>query len=1471
MDVTPLPPSRALVPLPDPPEGMVRVTLDVWPHPLTAEGRETRYAAVPEGTTVEVLVRGEQGLSADVELALEGELLDPEDWQAVTLAGNEIVTLRAGVAGGNFLRTILSIALIAAAVFVPGALGLTGFAAAAVGAGISVLGGFIINALFPVRPPEISGPGRQPDPVYSLAGGSNRARLYEPLPLVLGTHRLFPDLASAEYTENEGREQYLHQIFHFGLGDLDISDLRIGDTPIADFEGVQTEYGSGAAGAIALVAGNVDTTSGAALDDTTPVTRQTGADTSRIGLDFTGRIFRITDKGKYVAHTVTVDLKWWKAGASEPGHYQRHLIAQHDDQSPYRQTWTIDLGEEATWNVKVRRQEEPSEDEKTYDEITWSALRSYQPDDGDYAGQTRLGMRIQASGQLSGRLQRFSALVKQKIPTFSGSAWSAARAVSSNPAAIFLWYARGVMIAGRTVAGVGLPDSRIDLAGLGAWFAWCASAGYSCDYVIQGGMTHDEVLTLIAQCGRAGVSWQTGKLGVVWEDAAHVPMGMVHPGNVIKGSFRVDYAPGQIADEVVVRYIEPDLDWQYNSVRRVRPGLTGTPQKTATTTARGITKRDNAAIECNLQVARQHYHRRKMTWNMGREGRSYTKGSVVWITHSLIDGGSAGRLAAIAANGRNLTLDREVEVDGDDWLLLRMADGALHQSRISATGASPTKQVRLATALPAARRELEPVDCLWRHYDNALPPAKARIIGVKPTSDRRFQLTAIDEVAAYHTLATSDLSAPFPGVHTRFPTVVDVQFSAERVRAGNVNVVRLSAALTVAGPWSGATVQAGPATTKLRTVDRLAGGDLEATWTIPDDGAGQHVRIIPFAAGDLEGRVWNGFWSWDGGLPVPDVTEFAVAEAAGGIRVFSWVPPDFRDLAGVIIRMSNDGTTDWASMTSLIQGKLGASPFETLLPDADTWRFTARVESTSGRLSPGVSIDATLGAVDVTGGDGEDGLGVEYVFASSADGAAITGAENLPDPDWNYDIPALRTVLGAARGTQRYYDGLPPNLSAARPYYIRFQRAVPGSPAVNADIGTREWRQEPSVYAVGQDGSDGTDGAGVEYIFASSTDGAAITGDANLPDPDWNYDIPALRTSNGASRGTQKYYDGTPPDLTVSRPFSIRFRRTVPGTPALDADIGTRAWTQEKAVRMVGEDGRGGTYEYIYASSTDGAAITGAGNLPDPDWNFDVVAAVGTARGAQTYYDGLPPDISEDRPWYIRFRRLVPGLPSAGDDVGTRAWAQEAAVNAKGLSGQDGAGVEYIFASSTNGAAITGAANLPDPDWNYDIPALRTSSGAARGTQKYYDGTPPDLAVGRPYYIRFRRTVPGTPAQNADIGTRAWTQEKAVRAQGLDGTDGNPGRNGNPGAAGRPGNPGTPGTPAPTITGWLNEIQLVGVNTSTYRVIMAMTGGMGAQAAEYGIRVVINITADESTTGPNGSRRGVVTFNYSPEVTVYGV
>jgi len=124
-------------------------------------------------------------------------------------------------------------------------LGFSGNLATAVGSAIIMTAGSaLVSALVPLPTPNMpsfAGSGgslAQPSPTYSLQGQGNYARLAQPIPVIYGRHLVYPDLPATPYGEYQGNEQFLHQLHCIGLGEYDIEQIRIEDTPIASFEEV---------------------------------------------------------------------------------------------------------------------------------------------------------------------------------------------------------------------------------------------------------------------------------------------------------------------------------------------------------------------------------------------------------------------------------------------------------------------------------------------------------------------------------------------------------------------------------------------------------------------------------------------------------------------------------------------------------------------------------------------------------------------------------------------------------------------------------------------------------------------------------------------------------------------------------------------------------------------------------------------------------------------------------------------------------------------------------------------------------------------------------------------------------------------------------------------------------------------------------------------------------------------------------
>jgi len=231
--------------------------LNAVPHPLKTE----RYlTTVVPGTRVTELVQNiceqhniQPELKSRISVLINGMVVPQESWSTRVIELGDAIEYRA-VPGKEELR-ILAIVVVAwyAPVIATQMLQAAAVAGvsitAAMGYGIyfgtmaavHLIGGALINAIAPIRPP--SDPRDPSNPGVSVrqemvAGGQNRSNPYGSIPVVLGKLRITPLLGSNNYLsfENE-RDSFLSMLLVWGYGPLNIdaNTLRIGGVPIDSY------------------------------------------------------------------------------------------------------------------------------------------------------------------------------------------------------------------------------------------------------------------------------------------------------------------------------------------------------------------------------------------------------------------------------------------------------------------------------------------------------------------------------------------------------------------------------------------------------------------------------------------------------------------------------------------------------------------------------------------------------------------------------------------------------------------------------------------------------------------------------------------------------------------------------------------------------------------------------------------------------------------------------------------------------------------------------------------------------------------------------------------------------------------------------------------------------------------------------------------------------------------------------------
>lgn len=242
-------------------EGIYKYTPSVAVNALPHALQTHRIAVtVAPGRTVASIIKDlqEQGLKTlpqNYTVFVDGIPVYEPAWDTTILQAGQVLDYRVVPRGGDTLRLIAMIAIVVIAVqFGPALAGLEAGATSAAGASfmgltgaaavtaatmsINMAGMLLLNAIFPVRPPEQSTPGEFRN-TNIIQGGQNAANLYGSIPVVLGRVRYTPPLGAQAYTENSGDSSYLRSMVVWGYGPLQIDNISLGQVPVSSYTDIE--------------------------------------------------------------------------------------------------------------------------------------------------------------------------------------------------------------------------------------------------------------------------------------------------------------------------------------------------------------------------------------------------------------------------------------------------------------------------------------------------------------------------------------------------------------------------------------------------------------------------------------------------------------------------------------------------------------------------------------------------------------------------------------------------------------------------------------------------------------------------------------------------------------------------------------------------------------------------------------------------------------------------------------------------------------------------------------------------------------------------------------------------------------------------------------------------------------------------------------------------------------------------------
>ncbi|WP_159913013.1 phage tail protein [Pantoea sp. 18069] len=860
----------------------------------------------------------------------------------------------------------------------------TGAMASVIGMGTFVAGSMLINKVLGPKVPKM-GEAAAARQVHSLSSRRNTKRPHEPLPTLWGEMRVLPDLASDSYTWFEGENQYLSTILLGGINVHSVSDLAIGDTPITSFEEVSAFFNgfSGMPSQDVPLYGNVDSIAGGELEnDGAWVTRTSSTDTMTLQLDIEGQLYDVDNKANVLVNSVPLFVETRVVG-SEAWQPALSTTLTNATRDVVRRTYTVSvaLGQHEV-RVRLGKPTYNEGDGKDACNFTWNVLKSIQPDTTDYSQWGRIGIKIKATGQISGSLDTLRATYRARpLPVWNGTEWITATTRAeglSNCGAILLQTLRGVYAPDengvpRLQFGFGMSDEQIDIEGLKAFMLHCTARGYNYDRWITGSMSLGQFCDEVALAGMGEFSWTDGsRPTAVFVSSGQPLSGVVNMANMLKGSFSVAYNLANAADGIEYQYLDRDRNWETQTLRVAAPGVT-TMLSPARITSEGVTSEAHAAVLARYHLAQSLYQYKTIDFGADIEHLAYRRLSVLSVSHDLTQWGFGGRVMHAERVGGKvvLQLDEPVPPMPQAYVGLRVPGARDYRVFQVEALEAESEWVTLVGAWPAgvkfpgADLDNPAHDTLWCYDFKATPGYRVRVVGMQPEADLKgAQVTCVPEGPEFWDYVLNGTYTPAPNQSSLpqlgRPKVSNLRITEKVNVQGDTEWYSLGLVWDVEGDYDHAQVWAGRDGSELRMVDGNAVGS-RAEFRI--DGAGEWlVEVRPFNASGLVGQSATVLYITSmTQLPPRNVDDFVVQSVAGGLRRFAWQyvgdrPPAF---AGVQIRYAPGdvqlSVADWDEMQPLGEaGDVYRAQFETTRPQAGLWTFGCRAIDTAGQLANGV-------------------------------------------------------------------------------------------------------------------------------------------------------------------------------------------------------------------------------------------------------------------------------------------------------------------------------------------------------------------------------------------------------------------------------------------------------------------------------------------------------------------------------------
>ncbi len=565
-----------------------KIKVTFCPVPLR-DARVTRLIEADDKTIRDVLDACLLKPSASISVCVDGEPVGKSMLDKYYVKPGQHITARVVPQGGggrgkkNPFATILTIALsVAAFKAAPFLAGKLGIASGIVKAGLGIVSRLIVSAIAPPPKQQLSQVSGQQNTsrTYSITGIRNSINKFGPVPVVLGQHKIYPPFGAPTFTERAGNNQFLRALFVVGYGELEINDIKIGNTPIDNFTEVEyiVRKGRDDDPPLSIFTDTVDEQSltvdlapkppngASGLSPSgagTWATRTSEPDCKEISIDIVwpGGLSGSNPDGE-TGRRVTVQWQYRPVGSGDSGWITAPWIVAQGagfDRVSRSSLVKVPLGQ---YDVRVRffnafnliNSKDPVLN--IIQKTIWTVLRSVkdvEPIRFPHPLAT-IELRIRASEQLNGIVDQLNCIAGSVVDDWDKTSQTWVKRFSNNPASLYRYVLQGD--ANKNAQ----PDTLVDLPKLEYWHEYNELNNFSFNGVIDFRTTIDEQLKDVAAGGRASRTWIDNQIGVAIDEPQTVPVQRITPKN--SWGFSSEKIFPEDVHALKIRFVNAEEDYQ---------------------------------------------------------------------------------------------------------------------------------------------------------------------------------------------------------------------------------------------------------------------------------------------------------------------------------------------------------------------------------------------------------------------------------------------------------------------------------------------------------------------------------------------------------------------------------------------------------------------------------------------------------------------------------------------------------------------------------------------------------------------------------------------------------------------------------------------------------------------------------------------------------------------------------------------